>query len=62
VHQDAPFAQRAGEGVVLLLRPAHPQHVVQQQVGGVARGQALELQVRAVQDHLPQAADLGIDV
>ena len=62
VHQDAPFAQRAGEGVVLLLRPAHPENAVEEQVGGVVRGQPLELQVRAVQYHLPQAADLGIDV
>jgi hypothetical protein len=55
-------AQGLGERVVLRLGPAHPQHVVEQQVGDVVRGQALELQVGTVQDHLPQAADLRIDV
>ena len=45
---------------MLGLRPAHPEHVVEEQVGGVVGGQALELEVGAVQHHLPQAADLGI--
>jgi len=54
--------QRAGERVVLGLGPGHPEHVVEEQVGGVVGGQALELQVRAVQYHLPQVADLGINV
>jgi hypothetical protein len=62
VDQHAPGAQRAGERVVLGLGPAHPQHVVEQQVGDVVGSQPLELQIGAVQDHLPQAADLGIDV
>ena len=62
VDRHAPRAQHGGERVVLGLGPAYPQHVVEQQVGDVVRGQALELQVGAVQDHLPQAADLRIDV
>ena len=62
VDHDAPRAQRVGERVVLLLRPAHPEHVVEEQVGGVVGGQPLEFQARAVQYHLPQAADFGIHV
>ena len=57
-----PRAQSLGERVVLGLRPAHPEHVVEEQVGGVVGRQPLELQVRTVQYHLPQAADLGIHV
>ena len=59
---DAPRAQRVGERVVLLLRPAHPEHVVEEQVGGVVGGQALEFQAGAVQYHLPEAANFGIHV
>ena len=62
VNDDTPRAQRIGERVVLGLRAAHPEHVVEEQVGGVVRSQALEFKVRAVQDHLSQAADFGIHV
>jgi hypothetical protein len=62
VNDDPPRAQDIGERVVLGLRPAHPEHVVEEQVGGVVRGQSLEFQVRAVQYYLPQAADFGIYV
>ena len=62
VDHDAARAQHPGERVVLGLRPADPEHAVEQQVGGVVRGQALEFQVGAVQDHLPQPADLGVHV
>ena len=54
--------QHVGERVVLLAGPLHPQHVVEQQVGAVRRGQALELEVGPVQHHLPQPPDLGVDV
>jgi hypothetical protein len=47
---------------VLVLRPADPEHVVEQQVGRVVGGQALELEAGTVQDDLPQPADLGIHV
>jgi len=60
VHHDTARAQHVGERVVLGLRPAHPQHVIEQQVGGVVRSQALEFEAWAVQDHLPQAADLRV--
>ena len=62
MNHDAARAQRLGERVVLGLRPADPEHIVEEQVGGVVRGQSLEFQVRAVQDHLPQSADLGVHV
>jgi hypothetical protein len=62
VDHDAARAQGAGEGVVLGLRARHPEHVVEEQVRGVVRRQALEFQVRTVQYDLPQAADLGIHV
>ena len=52
VHDDAPRPQHAGERVVLGLGPAHPQHVIEEQVGGVVGSQPLEFQVRAVQHHL----------
>jgi len=62
VNDDTARAQDIRERVVLGLRPAHPEHVVEEQVGGVIGGQALEFQVGAVQYHLPQAADFGIHV
>ena len=62
VDHHAPRPQDIGERVVLSLGPAHPEHVVEEQVGGVVRGEALKFQIRAVQYHLPQAADLGIHV
>ena len=55
-------AQDSGERVVLSLGPAHPQHVVEQQIGDIVRSKSLELKIGAVQDHLPQAANLRIDV
>ena len=47
---------------MLLARPLRPQHVVEEQVGGVRRGQPAQLEARPVDDDLPQAADLGVDV
>ena len=62
VHLHAQVPQRLGEGVVLLLGPLHPQHVVEEVLVLVGRGQPLQLQVRAVQDRLSQAADLRVHV
>ena len=53
VHDRAAGPQHVRERVVLLLRPAHPEHVVEEQVGRVVRGEPLELQAGPVQDHLP---------
>lgn len=47
---------------MLGLSPAHPQHIVEEQVGDIVRGQPLKFQIGAVQHHLPQAADLRIHV
>jgi len=47
---------------VLLARPLHPEHVVEEEVGTVRRGEALELEIGTVEHHLAQAPDLGIDV
>ena len=62
VHGDPVVAQGLGERVVLGLRLGHPEHVVEQQVGGVIRGQPLQLELGPVQDDLAQPADLGIYV
>ena len=61
MHGDALLAQHLGEAVVLLLGAVHPQHVVEEQAVLVAGGQAQHLRAGAVQDHLAQAADLGVD-
>ena len=61
-HLHAMVRERVGEGVVLLAGPLDPQHVVEQQVGAVGRGQATELEVGAVQQHTAQDAHLGVDV
>ena len=59
---DAAFHERVGEGVVLLARPADPEHVVEEELVLVARGQTPQLEVRPVQDHPAQTADLRPDV
>ena len=58
VDDHAAGAELAGERVVLGLRLGYPQQVVEQQVGGIVRGQPLEFQAGPVQDYLPQSADL----
>ena len=60
-HLDAAAAQRLGERVVLLLRPAHPRDAVEEQLVVVARGQPLELGTGPVQHHRAQPADLAGD-
>ena len=60
MHDDAPAPQQLGEPVVLLARPLRPEHVVEQQLRGVAGREAFELEARTVQDHLPQRAHLGV--
>ena len=59
-HLDASLAHPSDELVVLVLRPLDPQHVVEQQVVVVRRRQALQAEVRAVDHHLAQLADLGM--
>src|SRR3954454_20975939 len=45
---------------MLVLRPLDPQHVVEQKLVVVRRRQPLEAEVRPVDHHLAQLADLGI--
>ena len=59
---DALLDEGVGEGVVLLAGPLHPQHVVEEQVVAVRRGETAELEPRAVQEDAPERPDLGIDV
>jgi hypothetical protein len=53
MHDHAAGPQHVCERVMLLLRPAHPQHVVEEQIRRVVRGEPLEFQAGPVQDHLP---------
>ncbi len=55
---DAALAHPGDELVVLVLRALDPQHVVEQQVVVVGRGQPLEAQLRPVDHHLAQPSDL----
>ena len=54
VHPNAPGAQHPGEGVVLLLGPPGPEHVVEQQLADVPRGQPGQLEPGPVHDDLPE--------
>ena len=55
---DAALAHPRHELVVLVLRALDPQHVVEQQVVVVGRRQPLQAELRAVDHHLAQLADL----
>ena len=57
---DAATAHQIDERVVLLPRPADPDHVVEQQLVTVRRRQALMGEIRAVDDHRPKRSDLGV--
>ena len=57
-HLDAPLAHAGHELVVLVLGALHPEHVVEQQVVVVRRGQPLEAEFRAVHHHLAELAHL----
>jgi hypothetical protein len=61
-HLDAVPAQGVREGVVLLLRPAHPGDAVEQQGVVVAGGQPRELGTRPVQHDRGEPADFAVDV
>ena len=58
---DAALAHEVDERVELLPRAAHPDHVVEQQLVAVGRGQPLVREVRAVDDDAVQGPDLGCD-
>lgn len=61
VHLDAALAEDVGEHVVLLAGALGPQHLIEEQVVLVGRGEAEQFQVGAVQQDLPQPPDLGGD-
>ncbi len=58
---DAAVLQDLRERVVLLLGALHPEDVVEEQLGAVARRDALELAARPVHEHPPQLTDLRPD-
>ena len=60
-HLHPAFAHGRDELVVLPLGAFHPQHVVEQQVVVIRRGQPLEAELRPMHDHLAQLADFGVD-
>jgi hypothetical protein len=60
-HLDSPLRQRVGEGIVLLPGPLDPEHVVEEQLVLVPRGEPLERGARAAQDDPAKAAHLGVD-
>ena len=61
-HLDAALDKCVRERVVLLPGAPHPEHVVEQQLVLVPRRKPLQLQVRPVENHPAQAADLRADV
>jgi hypothetical protein len=56
MHPNAPGLQHPGKGIVLLLGPPGPQHVVEQQLADVPRGQPGQLQAGPVHDDLAELA------
>ena len=58
VHPHAPVAQRLGERVVFLLGPPGPEHVVEEQLADVARGQPGQLEPGPVHDDLLELTHL----
>ena len=60
VHLDAPVTHGFHKLVVLPLGALHPQHIIKQQIVVVAGGQALQAEIRPVNDDLAQLADFGI--
>ena len=61
VHAYALVAEDFRERVVFFLRAFCPQDVVEQQLGGVAGGEAGQFEARAVHDDLAEPADLRLN-
>jgi hypothetical protein len=57
---DAAIAHHLLEGVVLRLRLRHPEHIVEEQVLGVRRGEPRVLESRPVDHDLSQLPDLRV--
>ena len=58
---DAALAHPGDELVVLVLGPLDPQDVVEQQLVVVRRREPLQAEVGAMDHHLAQPPDLGVD-
>jgi hypothetical protein len=58
---DAAIAHRLHEHVVLGFGALYPQHIVEQQLFRIRRGQPAMLEARSVHNHPAQRADLGLD-
>ena len=59
-HLDSAFAHQVDEGVVLLPRAPHPDHVVEEEVVAVARRQALVGDIGPVHEHGAERPDLRV--
>src|SRR5262245_50586164 len=59
---DPAISQRVRERVVLLPGALDPEHVIEQQLVHVGRGQPLQLEIGSMQDDLLELPDLGPDV
>jgi hypothetical protein len=59
-HLDPALAKQRDELVVLSLGLLYPQHVVEEQLVVVGWSEALETQVRAVNDYLLEPTDFGV--
>jgi hypothetical protein len=62
VNLHALVPKHLGEGVVLLLGPLGPEHVVEEQLADVPRSQPGQLEAGPVHDDLAKLADLRLDV
>jgi hypothetical protein len=60
-HFDAGFGERVGEGVVLLVRPSHPEDIVEAQLVLVRRCEPPQLEIGPVQQDPSQRPDLRVD-
>jgi hypothetical protein len=60
-HLDAVIAHLRGELVVLILRTLDPQHVVEQQIVVIRRGQSLQTELGSMHHHLPEPAHLRVN-
>ena len=58
---DAMGAHLFDELVVLVLRPLHPENVVEEQLVVIGRGEPLQAQLGSVNHHLPQLPHLRVD-
>ena len=61
VDEHALVPEGGGEGIVLLLGPGRPHHIIEEQAFDVVRGESGQLETRTVDDRFAESADLGVD-